>query len=252
MTPVSRYLGGHLFSLYRPMTDLETQIATKLGGLDASDFTKFKSFADRTTSFVEYADQKNTSLYVDAEQSFLQYGIESFGQQLTHKFNRGDHVRIMNGYQCYTTRTTELIPMEVQAAKQAGFNLGVKLIRGAYMMEERERAAKGGYESPVFDSIEETHTCYNKSMELIITNMKEQDMILVASHNVETCEIAKRLSEDYGFKTNPRVRFGQLRGFSDQVTGELSAQGFKVYKYVPFGPTEQVMPYLVRRGQESR
>jgi proline dehydrogenase len=77
-------------------------------------------------------------------------------------------------------------------------------------------------------------------------------MILVASHNVETVEIAKRLTEDCGFKTNPRVRFGQLRGFSDQVTGDLSAEGFKVYKYVPFGPTEQVMPYLVRRGQESR
>lgn len=173
MTPVSRYLGGHLFNLYRPMTGLEVQMAEQLGGMEQSDFEKYASFVDRTLTFTDYANERNTSLYVDAEQSFIQYGIESFGQQLTHKYNRGDKVIIMNGYQCYTTRTQELIPMEVEAAKQAGFNMGIKLIRGAYMMEERELAAQGGYESPVFDTIEGTHECYNKNMEHIITNMKE-------------------------------------------------------------------------------
>lgn len=69
---------------------------------------------------------------------------------------------------------------------------------------------------------------------------------------METVDLAKRLTEDLNFRLNGCVRFGQLRGFSDQVTGELAAEGFKVFKYVPYGPTEQVMPYLVRRGQESR
>ena len=82
--------------------------------------------------------------------------------------------------------------------------------------------------------------------------MTERDNILVASHNVDTVALAKRLVEQRNFKHIGCVRFGQLRGFSDQVTGELAAEGFKVFKYVPYGPTEQVMPYLVRRGQESR
>jgi proline dehydrogenase len=120
------------------------------------------------------------------------------------------------------------------------------------MMEERALAKTQGVASPVFDTIEGTHVCYNTGMEHIIKNMTEKDMILVASHNVETVDLAKRLTEERDFKLNPRVRFGQLRGFSDQVTGELAAEGFKVFKYVPYGPTEQVMPYLVRRGQESR
>ena len=59
---------------------------------------------------------------------------------MTHKYNRGDQCLIMNGYQCYTKRTRELIPMEVAAAKEFDYNLGVKLIRGAYMNEERELA----------------------------------------------------------------------------------------------------------------
>jgi len=90
---------------------------------------------------------------------------------------------IMNGYQCYTKRTQELMKMEVSCAKEYGFNLGIKLIRGAYMLEERELAQNGGYESPVFDSIEETHKCYDENMSHIISNMKESDKILVASHN---------------------------------------------------------------------
>jgi proline dehydrogenase len=90
---------------------------------------------------------------------------------------------IMNGYQCYTKRTQELMKKEVSCAKEDGFNLGIKLIRGAYMLEERELAQNGGYESPVFDSIEETHKCYDENMAHIISNMKESDKILVASHN---------------------------------------------------------------------
>ena len=82
--------------------------------------------------------------------------------------------------------------------------------------------------------------------------MKPVDKVFVASHNTDTCELAMGLSEELGLKEQDCVRFGQLKGFSDQVTGDIAAQGFEVYKYLPFGPTEQVMPYLVRRGQESR
>jgi hypothetical protein len=40
-------------------------------------------------------------------------------------------------------------------------------------------------------------------------------MLFVASHNNITCEKAIGLIEEYGFKESERVRFGQLRGFSD-------------------------------------
>lgn len=90
---------------------------------------------------------------------------------MTHKYNQGDQVIIMNGYQCYLKRIAKVIPMEVKASKVFKYNLGVKLIRGAYMNEERELALKGNYESPVWDSMEETHKCYNDNMTHIISNM---------------------------------------------------------------------------------
>lgn len=130
------------------------------------------------------------------------------------------------------------IPMEVEASRIFGFNLGIKFVRGAYMMEERQLAEQDGTVSPIWDSIEETHKCYNDNVEYAIKHMTNQDLVFVASHNTKTVELATTLVEDYGFKDSERVRFGQLRGFSDQITSGLSERGFKVYKYVPFGPTE--------------
>ena len=171
---------------------------------------------------------------------------------MTQELNQGDKAIVMNGYQCYLKRMQALIPMEVRAAQEHGHNLGVKLIRGAYMNEERTLAEEQGVESPVWDSLEETHACYNASMEHIIRNLGDDDQLFVASHNTETCDLAMGIIEELDIKGDHRVRFGQLKGFSDQVTSSIASKGFQVYKYLPFGPTEQVMPYLVRRGQESR
>ena len=77
----------------------------------------------------------------------------------------------MNGYQCYLKRMAQTIPMEVKASRAFGFNLGIKLVRGAYMNEEREIAKKQNVESPVWDNIEATHKCYNDNMEFIISSM---------------------------------------------------------------------------------
>jgi len=88
-------------------------------------------------------------------------------------------------------------------------------------------------------------------MSHIIDNLEENSMLFVASHNAESVKIAKDFIAQNKFDDH-RVRFGQLKGFSDQITGELAEGNCKVYKYLPYGPTEKVMPYLIRRGQESK
>ena len=92
---------------------------------------------------------------------------------MTHKYNRGDKHIIMNGYQCYLKRTEQVIQYEVETSKELGYNLGLKLVRGAYMNEERELAEAQGLPSPVWDDIESTHLCYDSSMETIISKMKD-------------------------------------------------------------------------------
>ena len=112
----------------------------------------------------------------------------------------------------------EVIQHEVATSKVLGYNLGIKLIRGAYMNEERDLAAKNNYESPVWDKIEDTHSCYNDCMTHVINNLPEYSMLFIASHNMNSVEMAKKLIEENKFDDH-RVRFGQLKAFSDQITG---------------------------------
>lgn len=146
-------------------------------------------------------------LYVDAEQTFMQAAIESFGQQMTHKYNRGSKHIIMNGYQCYLTRARQVIAHEVQCSQKLGYNLGIKLIRGAYMTEERNLAERNGLVSPVWPTIEETHSCYNDCLKLVLNNLKENSLLFVASHNANSVNLAKSLILEKGFQDH-RVRFG--------------------------------------------
>ena len=121
---------------------------------------------------MNYANERNCKLYIDAEQTFLQLAIESFAQQATHRYNRHEKVIILNGFQCYLKRMRQLIRDEVACSEALGYNLGVKLIRGAYMNEERAIAAEQGVESPICDTIQETHASYNECMTHVLQNLE--------------------------------------------------------------------------------
>lgn len=137
----------------------------------------------------------------------MQGAIESFGQQLTHMFNVGHRHVILNGYQCYLKRMTQVIKDEVECSKALGFNLGVKLIRGAYMNEERAIAAASGVESPVWDSLQDTHDCYNNCMVEVMENLDQNSLLLLASHNADSVKICKNKMGTLGYN-DTRIRFG--------------------------------------------
>ena len=89
-------------------------------------------------------------------------------------------------------------------------------------------------------------------MRLALSHVQQHDRLFIGSHNQESVDIAKQFLRENPQLNDGRVFFGQLKGFSDQITGELAQEGFQVFKYLPYGPTEDVMPYLLRRGQESK
>jgi proline dehydrogenase len=126
---------------------------------------------------------------------------------MTHELNVGTNHTVLNGYQNYLKRTQYVMKDEVECSRALGYNLGIKLIRGAYMVEERDLAAASGVESPIWDTLEETHANYNGNMQHIIDNMNENDLMLCGSHNVDSVKLiqeslAKNNIEDH------RVRFG--------------------------------------------
>ena len=129
--------------------------------------------------------------------------------------------------------------------------MGVKLVRGAYMEKERERASEKGYPSPICSTKEETDTRFNKALVFCLDN-KQRVSILCGSHNEYSNHFLTVLMQKHSMlPSDKRVWFAQLLGMSDNISFNLANAGYNVAKYVPYGPVEAVMPYLLRRASEN-
>jgi proline dehydrogenase len=141
--------------------------------------------------------------------------------------------------------------MSHQIARQQEFVLGVKLVRGAYMEKERDRALLMNYDSPIQQNKSFTDGDYNAAITYCVDNIKEIAFI-VASHNEYSNLFAAELLDTRGIPHNhEHVHFSQLYGMSDNITFNLARAGYSVSKYLPFGPIREVIPYLMRRAQEN-
>jgi proline dehydrogenase len=139
----------------------------------------------------------------------------------------------------------------LEAATQRGFILGAKLVRGAYMEKERKRAEEQGYPSPIQPDKQSCDNDYNEAVQLCIDHLDTVSLI-VATHNEHSNRLAAELMQRKGLPLNhPHLHFSQLYGMSDNITFNLANAGCNVSKYLPFGPIEEVIPYLMRRAQEN-
>jgi proline dehydrogenase len=140
---------------------------------------------------------------------------------------------------------------EIEEAKMESFHYGVKLVRGAYMEKERERAQLKNYASPIQPNKTACDKDFNEALEIIISEI-ENTALCAGSHNEKSALALVDLMEKFGIpKNDKRIYFAQLLGMSDHISYNLSNEGFNVAKYVPYGPVKEVIPYLLRRANEN-
>ena len=138
-----------------------------------------------------------------------------------------------------------------QRSKEQGFKIGMKLVRGAYMEKERERAEEYGYKDPICKDKAATDKMYNDVQKYMLENIEDM-AVFSGTHNEESSYLCMDLINTYNLdKNDRRVWFGQLYGMSDNISYNLAAAGYNVAKYLPFGPVRDVMPYLIRRAEEN-
>lgn len=234
---------------------------------------------------------------IDAEQTYMQPAINMIAMELMRNYNKREPI-IFNTYQCYLKSAFAQATSDLATARRENFFFGAKLVRGAYMDQERARAAKLGYEDPINESFEATSVMYEKTLRFLMGEIERElkfahlappasmlggatapasasqmmgtasatsdaDLrlnatnsrrisIMVASHNEETVRFALKQMEQRGIKPWHRlICFGQLYGMCDHVSFMLGQSGYSVYKYTPYGPVEEVLPYLGRRAIEN-
>jgi proline dehydrogenase len=208
----------------------------------------------RARTIAESASTLGVRMMVDAEQSYYQPGIRHIAVSvLMPDYNHTIPV-VYNTIQSYLKKSPAVIEEDVALSKRWQFYYGVKLVRGAYMEQERERAEEMGYSSPIHDTKEDTDSCYNGNITRLLREAKGGRVsLMVASHNEESASHAVREMSRLGVPAHDgTVTFGQLYGMCDHVSLTLGQSGYEVYKYLPYGPINEVMPYLIRRANENR
>lgn len=189
-------------------------------------------------------------LLIDAEESWMQDAADDLVTEMMRKYNR-EKVIVYNTLQLYRHDRLEYLKKLHLAAKKEGFKIGMKIVRGAYMEKENERAQEMGYLSPICKDKPTTDTNFDTTLSFILENIDDIS-VFIGTHNEESCYKAMELMNQHHIaKNDPRVWLGQLYGMSDHISYNLAAAGYNVAKYLPFGPVRDVMPYLIRRAEEN-
>ncbi len=192
----------------------------------------------------------NVGLFFDAEETWIQDTLDAIVEEMMEKYNTKKAI-VYNTFQMYRHDRLEYLKEQHGVAKGKGYILGAKLVRGAYMEKERERAQGMGYEDPIQKDKEATDQDYDAALEYCIRN-HEDIASCNASHNEESAQLQVKLMSELGLdKAHPHLNFCQLYGMSDHLTFNISKAGFNGAKYVPYGPVKEVIPYLIRRAQEN-
>lgn len=204
----------------------------------------------RVESICSLAYQNSVSVLIDAEETWIQKPIDELTMDMMNKYNRESAV-VFYTFQMYCHAMLEKLKSLHKDAQEKGYRLGAKLVRGAYMEKERDRAEKMSYEDPIQPSKEATDNDYNAAMKYCIDNIHEIGLFS-GTHNENSNYLLTHYMDEAGMKPNDqRVFFAQLYGMSDHISFNLADAGYNVIKYVPYGPLKATIPYLIRRAQEN-
>ncbi|WP_417784998.1 proline dehydrogenase family protein [Tenacibaculum sp.] len=229
------------FALYQKLTEGKE--------LTSEEKVEWDRVVERFHTVCKAAKAKDVPLLIDAEESWMQDAADDLIEELMEIYNKEKAI-VFNTLQMYRHDRMEYLRSLHQRAHQKGYHIGMKVVRGAYMEKERERAKENGYESPICVDKQATDDNYNEAVRYM---MDHKNMAIFAgTHNEESSYLLMDLAKEHNIaKEDKRMWFGQLYGMSDHISFNLAKEGYNVAKYVPFGPVRDVMPYLIRRAEEN-
>lgn len=241
------------FAVFKPTGFGRFELYQKLG--EGKQFTieeaaEWGRIIERFEKVCSRAQAYDVALLIDAEESWMQDAADDLVADMMQKYNKEKAI-VYNTLQLYRWDRLDYLKKLHERAKNQGFHIGMKLVRGAYMEKENKRAEEKGYVSPICISKEATDINYNDGLKYMIDHIDSM-AIFAGTHNEDSSYLLMKLMQEKGIQPGDRrLWFGQLYGMSDNISYNLAAKGYNVVKYLPFGPVRDVMPYLIRRAQEN-
>jgi proline dehydrogenase len=215
-----------------------------------SDDAAWNRLKERMYAICDVAATHGIGILIDAEETWIQDPIDRLAIELMGVYNK-EKVIVYNTYQLYRSDRLRFLELSHKIAAEGHFILGAKLVRGAYMEKERARAEAMGYPSPIQTDKSATDADFDAAVVFCLDHLDQIGLIL-ASHNEASNLKCVQMMQDKGLPNNhPHIHFSQLYGMSDHITFNMALEGYKVSKYLPFGPLHDVVPYLMRRAQEN-
>jgi len=204
----------------------------------------------RFNKVCKLAKEKDVIVLIDAEESWMQDAADDLVMQMMQLYNTEKPI-VYNTLQMYRHDRMAYLKAQTKLAQENDFFLGFKLVRGAYMEKENERAESKGYISPICRSKQATDDNFNNAVKYMLENLEIMSLF-AGTHNEESSYLVMDIMKAKNISKNDnRVWFGQLYGMSDHISFNLAFHGYNVAKYIPFGPVKDVMPYLIRRAEEN-
>lgn len=215
-----------------------------------SDDAAWSKLKERMHAICEVAANCGIGILIDAEETWIQDPIDRLAIELMGVYNIEKAV-VYNTYQLYRSDRLRFLEISHKIAAEGNFILGAKLVRGAYMEKERARAEAMGYPSPIQTDKSTTDADFDAAVEFCLAHL-DNIALIVASHNEASNLKCAQWMQDKGLPNHhAHVHFSQLYGMSDHISFNMASEGYQVSKYLPFGPLQDVIPYLMRRAQEN-
>ncbi len=229
--------------------ELLEKVSAKIA-LSAEEHLEYDRIKNRVNLICRAAHTGGVPIFIDAEESWIQEAIDMMANHMMQLFNKEKAI-VYNTYQLYRKDRLSYLKYSFDLAQRSDYFLGAKLVRGAYMEKERKRADENNYPSPIQETKEDTDKDYDAAIEFCAENIS-RIAICAGTHNeISSMKLAELMQKKNISTDNKNIYFSQLLGMSDHISFNLANAHYNVAKYVPYGPVNEVLPYLIRRAQEN-
>jgi len=205
--------------------------------------------SDRIRILLRRAKELGAAVHFDMEQYTYKDITISILKQLLMEEEFRSRTDVGVTMQAYLRDSEQDLRDWISWAKERGYPLTVRLVKGAYWDQETIKAAQKDWPQPVYNDKAATDANFEKMTQLMLEN---HDYIYsaIGSHNVRSQALAIAIAESLNI---PRRRFEMqvLYGMGDQLAKALVKRGHRVRVYAPYGELLPGMAYLIRRLLEN-